>query len=86
MERGIIKNFKRSVNAIHPNQVVIILDNCKTKNMAETLRGKKAYWESTAGKRISGKVVDSHGNNGALKVKFSKGLPGTALGTKVFVY
>jgi len=33
--------------------------------------------------RIVGRIAGSHGKNGVVKVKFTKGVPGQALGTTV---
>ena len=43
--------------------------------------GKKVVYTTPAGKRIPGKVLRRHGD--ALLVRFSRGLPGQALGSEV---
>ncbi len=43
--------------------------------------GKKVVYTTLAGKRIPGKVLRHHGD--ALLVRFSRGLPGQALGSEV---
>ena len=46
------------------------------------LIGQKVLWKGEKKKRI-GKIVGFHGKNGAVRVKFKKGVPGQALGTIV---
>ena len=49
---------------------------------AGQLIGKKVLWKSK-NKEHAGKIVGFHGKNGAVRVKFKKGIPGQALGTIV---
>jgi large subunit ribosomal protein L35Ae len=42
-------------------------------------------WKSPKGKEINGKVASAHGNKGAVRVIFEKGLPGQSLGNNVEV-
>ena len=53
------------------------------KEDAIKLIGKTVSWKSPAGKEIKGKVTQFHGNKGALRVIFEKGMPGQAVGSKV---
>jgi len=85
MEKGTIKNFRRGSRHQRTNQFIVELDNCNDKKTAYSLKGKSVSWSSSAGKKITGKVMDSHGDKGALRVRFDKGLPPEALGQKVFV-
>ena len=64
------------------NQMIVevpTLDKAK----AGKLIGKKVIYKTEGGKQISGKVTGTHGNNGAIKVRFSKGMPGQAVARKV---
>jgi len=65
--------------------MVVKVDSSKSKSDAEKLVGKKVVWTSPAGKEISGLVVKPHGNKGALRVIFDKGMPGQAVGQDVKV-
>ena len=47
--------------------------------------GKGEVWKSAEGKEINGKVASAHGNKGALRVIFEKGLPGQSVGQKVII-
>jgi len=49
---------------------------------AGSLIGQKVVWQG-ARKKLIGKIVGFHGKNGTVRVKFKKGVPGQALGTKV---
>ena len=44
--------------------------------------GQKVLWKGEK-KKFIGKIVGFHGKNGAVRVKFKKGVPGQALGTIV---
>ena len=44
--------------------------------------GRKVVWKGE-NKKLIGKIAGFHGKNGALRVKFKKGVPGQALGTTV---
>lgn len=49
------------------------------------MAGKIVEWKSSAGKIISGKISDAHGNKGLVRAIFEKGLPGQAVTTDVEV-
>ena len=49
---------------------------------AGQLMGQKVVWKGE-NKKLIGKIVGFHGKNGAVRVKFKKGVPGQALGTTV---
>ena len=49
---------------------------------ATPLIGRKVMW--TQGKTsLAGKIVGFHGRNGMVRVRFTRGLPGQAIGTTV---
>jgi large subunit ribosomal protein L35Ae len=80
---GVIKNYRRGRNTQYTDQAVVEIGGVKSKKDASAYVGKTLVWKSTAGREISGKVMDTHGNTGALRVKFQRGLPGQAIGQKV---
>jgi len=82
---GVIKNFKRGRHTYTGNQMVVYVESVKSKEDASKLIGKKVTWKSTGGKEINGEVRSAHGNKGALRVMFSTGMPGQAIGTKVAI-
>ncbi|MBW2998584.1 50S ribosomal protein L35ae, partial [Candidatus Woesearchaeota archaeon] len=67
------------------NQMVVVIDGVNTKEEADKLSGKTATWKSPAGKEIKGEVRAAHGNSGAVRVVFEKGMPGQSITTKVSI-
>jgi len=82
---GVIKNFRRGRTTQKTNHMIIYLDESDNREKASELVGKEVVWKSPKGKEINGKVASAHGNKGAIRVIFEKGLPGQSLGTKVEV-
>jgi len=82
---GVIKNFKRGRHTYTGNQMVVYIEGIKGKEDAGKLVGKKVVWKSPAGKEIDGEVRSAHGNKGAVRVLFSSGMPGQAIGNKVSI-
>jgi len=80
---GVIVNFKGSHHTQYGNQMIVQAKGVDSKEKAGKLVGKKVVWSSSAGKEIKGEVRSAHGNKGALRVLFEKGMPGQAVGTKV---
>ena len=84
---GIINNFRRGVRTVYSNQMIVTVNGVDTKEKANKLLTKKITWISLGKlkKQITGTVTKAHGNSGALRVKFEKGMPGQAIGAKVKV-
>lgn len=82
---GIIKNFRRGRHTQTTNQMVVYINEVKSKEEASKLVGKTVSWKSPAGKEIKGKVRSAHGNKGAVRILFEKGMPGQAIGNKVVI-
>jgi len=80
---GVIVNFRGSKHTKKGNYLVILPENSKSKADAEKLIGKTVIWTTPSKKEIKGKVTGSHGNKGAVRVLFEKGMPAQSLGTKV---
>ncbi len=85
MMHGILKNYRRGRNTQHSTQYIVEVSGFETRAKASTLNGKKVTWKSTADKPIVGKIMAAHGNSGAVRVKFEKGLPGQAIGSQVSI-
>ncbi|MEM4266657.1 MAG: 50S ribosomal protein L35ae [Candidatus Nanoarchaeia archaeon] len=83
--KGVIINFRGGLHTQRNTHMIVKVDSVKSKSDAEKLMGKKVVWVSPAGKEIAGKVVKPHGNKGALRVIFDKGMPGQAVGKEVKV-
>ncbi|HLC95882.1 MAG TPA: 50S ribosomal protein L35ae [Candidatus Nanoarchaeia archaeon] len=80
---AIISNFRKGRKTQTTNQFVLVVKGYSNKEKAAELVGKEVTWKSTAGKEIKGKITFPHGNNGAVRALFERGLPGQALGGKV---
>ncbi|MBT4334433.1 50S ribosomal protein L35ae [archaeon] len=80
---GIIVNYRGSHKTQYPNQMIITVEGIDSKEKAKELVKKKVTWLTPSDKEMTGIVLKEHGNSGAVRVKFYKGLPGQAIGTKV---
>ncbi|MBI4150444.1 50S ribosomal protein L35ae [Candidatus Woesearchaeota archaeon] len=82
---GLIKNFRMGRHRQTDNQMVLILPAVSKKDQAAKLVGKTVTWTTPGNKAIKGKITAPHGNSGAVRVLFEKGMPGQAVGKKVKV-
>ncbi len=82
---GIIASFRRGKRTQTMNQMIIVVKGYENKDKAKELVNKAVTWKSPAGKEIKGKVSNVHGNKGAVRAIFEKGMPGQSLGTKVVI-
>ncbi len=82
MEATIV-NFRRGRHTQRTNQFLLVIEGVDSRAKASQFIGKRVVWKSKSGKEIFGKITSPHGNKGVLRARFSKGLPGTALTTKV---
>ena len=80
---GKVVSYRRGFKTQQKYQMIVKVSGVDTKEKAHKIVGKTASWKSTAGKEIKGQVTNVHGNSGALRVQFEKGLPGQSVGTKV---
>ena len=81
--QGTIVNFRRGRRTQKTNHLIIHLNDVDSKEKAAKLVGKGVVWKSPAGKEIMGKVASAHGNKGAIRVIFEKGMPGQSIMSKV---
>ena len=81
--QGTIVNFRRGRRTQTMNHMIIYLDSIDNREKAAELVGKAVVWKSPAGKEINGKVASAHGNKGAVRAIFEKGMPGQSVGNKV---
>ncbi|MEM1988619.1 MAG: 50S ribosomal protein L35ae [Candidatus Woesearchaeota archaeon] len=82
---GTILNFRRSRHVQHNNQMIVKFNNVNTREEAKKLVGKKVTFKTETGKEIHGIITSPHGNSGAVRVLFEKGMPGQAITEKVNV-
>jgi len=80
--KGRINNFRRSVKRTYSNQMIVIVEGINSKEKAKELIGKKVKY-FTGKKEIIGVVKATHGNKGAVRVVFEKGMPGQSIGKEV---
>ncbi len=81
--KGKVIQFRRGRHTIKKRHFLIEVEGVATRKDAEKLAGKKVEWKSPAGKIITGKISDAHGNKGIVRAIFEKGLPGQAITTEV---
>ena len=80
---GVIVNYRGSHKNQNTNQMIVKVDGVETKEKASELLKKSLSWKTSSGKEIKGTILKEHGKKGAVRVKFERGLPGQAIGTKV---
>jgi len=80
--QGTINHFRRSRRKLSENQMIVIIEGINKKEDAAKLVGKKVIY-NTGKKEMVGKISAAHGNTGAVRVIFSTGMPGQAIGKKV---
>jgi len=78
---GVIKNYRRGPKSQRNQECLIRVHGVNQCDSSRFL-GWKVEWPHIES-RLTGKILKTHGNTGYLRVKFKKGLPGQALGTKV---
>ena len=79
---GRITNYRIGIRTQASRECLIQFTNTVSEAQAGQLVGKKVVWKSE-NKQHTGKIVDFHGKNGAVKVRFKQGMPGQALGTTI---
>ena len=82
---GVISNFRRGRHNVYNDQMIIQIKDVDKKDKTKELIGKSVVWMSPGKKIIKGIIKRFHGNKGALRVKFEKGMPGQSIGTKIKV-
>ena len=84
-QKGVVASYRRGKHLQHPNQVILVFSQVKTKAEAAAIVGRKVKWVSPEEKEFFGKVLGQHGNSGAVRAKFRTNLPGQAIGTPVIL-
>ena len=78
--RGRITNYRIGIRAQQSRECLIEFNNIDSASAAGKLIGQKVVW--TNGKKThTGKIVGAHGKNGMVRVKFTRPVPGQAIGT-----
>ncbi|MBN1385453.1 50S ribosomal protein L35ae [Candidatus Woesearchaeota archaeon] len=81
--KGIINNFRMHRHTQYKNHMIIVVKNVDNREKATKLVGKSVTWKSPAGKEIKGEIKSAHGNKGALRAIFEKGMPGQSVHKEV---
>ena len=79
---GRIVNYRIGIRTQMSRECLVQFADVVSAAQAGQLGGKKVVWKGE-NKKFIGKIVGLHGKNGAVRVKFKKGVPGQALGTTV---
>lgn len=82
---GIVSHFRGSFRRKKGNHLIVIVPGVDSREKAQSYVGKAAVWTAPGkGKtQIKGKVSAPHGNKGAVRVIFERGLPGQSLGQEI---
>ncbi|MDP2926133.1 MAG: 50S ribosomal protein L35ae [Nanoarchaeota archaeon] len=82
--KGKVIQFRRGLKRIHEKHFILDV-GAKSKEDAKKFAGKEVVWTSPSGKKLKGKISDSHGNKGLVRAIFEIGLPGQARNTEVVI-
>ncbi len=80
---GVLKNFRMGRHHQTDNQMVLVVPGVMKRDQATKLTGKTVSWATPSNKILKGKITMPHGNSGAVRVLFEKGMPGQSVGKKV---
>ncbi len=83
--KATIVNFRMARHHTKGNHMIVTIEGVNSREEAEKLINKEVVWKTpgSKGKEIKGVVKAAHGNKGAVRVVFEKGMPGQAIGEKV---
>ena len=79
---GFIVSHRIGPKTQRSKECILKFPNVKSSSEAARLIGRKIAWP-IGERRIRGKIVALHGKKGLVRVRFRKGVPGQALGTRV---
>ncbi len=82
---GVIINFRGGKHTQNNYEMVVKVPGVDSKVKAGKLINKSVEWVTPSGKTIKGMITKAHGNKGAVRIKFEKGMPGQSISTKVKV-
>ncbi len=80
---GTIVNFRGGRHTQYNNHMIISVKGVEDIKKAQEIAGKKVIWTNEKGNAITGKIASAHGNSGAVRAIFEKGMPGQSIGKKV---
>lgn len=80
-----ILNFRGGLHTKYDNHMIVKIQGVDSRDAALKMKNKKVVWKSPKGKEIKGTIAAAHGNKGAVRVIFEKGMPGQSIANKVEV-
>merc|ERR1711934_59505 len=92
-QKGVFTSFRRSRTHQWENQALVAIQNCKSKADAKWYMGKRVAYvykvknvsNNTRSRCSWGKVMNTHGAAGMVRVKFAKNISGCATNANVRV-
>ena len=83
--KALIVSYKRGRHLIHPRHAIIKVPAIEDKSKAQALVGRNVNYITKGGKVLKGVITRPHGSNGLVRARFTKGLPGQAIGSEVLI-
>jgi ribosomal protein L35AE/L33A len=84
--QGVIRGPRLGMKSVKKHQYLARFDGISSRgDAARLLMGKKVACIIRRRKKIIGRVVGLHGNNGVVRIRFRKGLPEPSNGLPVIV-
>ncbi|MEM1515507.1 MAG: 50S ribosomal protein L35ae [Candidatus Bathyarchaeia archaeon] len=80
---GVVVNYRLGPREQYPRECILQFPGINSRREAGQLVGRKISWTDGKNNTIIGVIVAPHGNNGLVRARFRRGLPGQALGTEV---
>jgi len=80
--QGRITNYRTGPKSQTSKECLIEFETVNSEALACKLIGQKVAWTNGSSKLL-GKVRGAHGKNGLVRVRFSHGVPGQAIGSIV---
>ena len=82
---AIVVNYRRGRHRQYTNQLVLEVKDYDKREKARHLIGKKVSWISPGKlkRMVNGQIKNTHGNKGAVRASFERGLPGQIIGKKI---
>jgi len=78
-----IVSYRKGRHTQTDNQMILSIPGVSTKEDAGKYVGKTVTFATTSGKLINGKISAVHGNSGAVRAHFERGMPGQSLSSSV---
>jgi ribosomal protein L35AE/L33A len=79
---GRITNYRIGPKEQTSNECLIEFENVDSASLVSKLVGQKVTWKN-GNTKLVGKIRGPHGKNGMARVRFTRGVPGQAIGSIV---